>query len=233
MPRRGSGDGHLEAPDDRLRRIVRGDRGGAREEGAEGRLAPGPLQKDRRRERDEIGNGRAEAQDHRRDAACRLTDHGRGERDDECQAQGKSASGRGDHPVTRDPFALARFADENESGVSAEANEVEESEHHDDRDGRGKEDELQHSSDRGDDPERKPSETDAQHERRYAREVVDEPKLQVGKGQEEQCGGEGEGLGQLGPEESRDLALRDDKGERAEEDGRVDARPRPLAERGP
>ena len=208
------------------------DRGGARQEGAEGRLAPRALQEDRRRERDQIGDGGAEAQDHRRDAARRLSDEARCERGDERQAQGESTAGRRDHAVPSDALGLPSFADQNERRVGAEADEVQEGEHHDDRDRGRKIDEVQEADHHGGDPEGKSTETHAEHERWHPGEVVDETKLQVRKREEEHRRKQAERLRQLGPEKRRDLALRDDESERAEKDGCVDARPRALAERG-
>src|SRR5439155_13624566 len=93
----------------------------------------------------------------------------------------------------------------------------------------GQDDELQKADDDCHEPRDETAKAGAKDERADTGEVIDQAKLEVRKGKQQDHRDESEGRGQLRSEQRRDLALRDDYGERAEEDGRVDARPRALA----
>ena len=206
------------------------DSGGTRQERAKRGLSPRALQKDRRRERDEIRQRGAQAEDHRGDAARRRPDDRRGEGGDERQAERDRAHGCRDHAVPGDALRQTRLPYQDESRVRAETDEVDERQDDDDRQSRREHDELQEADDDGCYARDEPAETDAEQERADAGEVVDQPKLQVRKREQEDRRHESESRRNLRPKECRDLALRDHEGEGAEEDGRVDTRPRTLAQ---
>jgi hypothetical protein len=90
---------------------------------------------------------------------------------------------------------------------------------------------VQKTDDHGRDPSEEPAETDAEEKWAHSGEVVDEAQLKVRERKKKDGGNDADDGRDLRPEERRDLALRDHERESAEEDGRIDARPRTLAER--
>src|SRR5438034_1277926 len=69
--------------------------------------------------------------------------------------------GCGGHPISCPAFRVTRVADEKERGVRAKADEVQECERHDDRDGQRQDDKLQEADDERGDAENETRDTDA------------------------------------------------------------------------